>query len=169
MKSDEFYGQEVADLIYVAVVGGGESDNELLHQAEITGKEIARRGAVLVCGGGSGVMEAAARGAAMEGGQAIGILPGNIPQAGNKYLTAAIATGLGEARNAVITRSAHGVVAVNGEYGTLSEIALALKMNKPVVGIKTWKLEDPYGDKSNIIYASNGDEAVSKIMNLVKH
>ena len=169
MKSDEFYGQEVADLIYVAVVGGGESDTELLNQAEITGKEIARRGAVLVCGGGSGVMEAAARGATMEGGQAIGILPGNTPQAGNKYLTAAIATGLGEARNAIITRSAHGVVAVNGEYGTLSEIALALKMNKPVVGIKTWKLEDPYGVKANIIFANNGEEAVNKILNLVKH
>ncbi len=155
-------------MYYVAVVGGSASDRELLLKAEKTGFEIAKRGGVLICGGGSGVMEAAARGARNEGGMVIGILPGDDHRTGNKYLSAAIATGLGEARNAIITRTVDGVVAVNGEYGTLSEIALAIKMSKPVVGISTWRLKNPAFHEEEIIHIDNPDSAVTKLFELIK-
>lgn len=122
----------------VAVVGASAADGVLLDAAYETGRAIAREGWLLVCGGMGGVMEAAARGARDAGGQTLGLLPGPRHEDGNPHLSISIPTGLGHARNAVIAACADGVIAVGGEYGTLSEVALALKMNKPVAAIGRW-------------------------------
>ncbi|MDP8938560.1 MAG: TIGR00725 family protein [Actinomycetota bacterium] len=125
---------------YVAVVGGGEADAATCAVAEDLGRELARRGAVVVCGGLGGVMEAACRGAKAEGGTTLGILPTDDRRSANPYVDLAVATGMGEGRNVLLARTADVVVAVAGEFGTLSEIALALRMGKPVVGVSTWEL-----------------------------
>jgi uncharacterized protein (TIGR00725 family) len=109
--------------------------------AEAVGDAIARAGAVLVCGGLSGVMEAACRGAAQAGGTTVGLLPGGDRAAANRWLTVAIPTGLGELRNGLLVRAADALVAVGGAYGTLSEVALALKAGVPVLGLDTWEIE----------------------------
>jgi uncharacterized protein (TIGR00725 family) len=109
--------------------------------AEEVGRLLARRGAVLVCGGLGGVMEAACRGASREGGTTVGVLPGLDRGAANPFVSVAVATGLGEARNALVVRAADALIAVGGAYGTLSEIALALKAGKPVIGLGTWEID----------------------------
>ena len=124
----------------MAVVGGGEADPEALVVAEEVGRNLAQRGAVVLCGGLGGVMEAACRGAKAEGGTTVGILPTDDRHHANEYVDVAIATGMGEARNALVVRAADVLVAVDGEFGTLSEIALALRTGTPVVGIDTWEL-----------------------------
>jgi uncharacterized protein (TIGR00725 family) len=126
---------------YIAVVGPGDATAADLTAAAAAGGELARAGAVLVCGGLGGVMEAACRGAREAGGTTIGILPGAERAAANRFVDVAIATGLGEARNALVVRSADALVAVGRGYGTLSEIALALKAGKRVVGIGSWDIE----------------------------
>lgn len=126
---------------YVAVVGaGGEVPAEMLTEAEALGAELARQGAVVVTGGLGGVMEAACRGARAAGGLTLGILPGEDRRAANPWVSVAVATGMGELRNGLVVRSCDAVIAVAGEYGTLSEIALALKAGKRVVGIGTWEI-----------------------------
>jgi uncharacterized protein (TIGR00725 family) len=105
------------------------------------GREVAARGALLVCGGLGGVMEAACRGAKDAGGRTVGILPGTDRAAANPFVDIAIPTGLGEARNALVVGAADGLIAVGGGYGTLSEIALALKAGKRVVGLDSWDIE----------------------------
>ena len=126
---------------YVAVVGaGGAVAADVLAEAEAVGAELARRGAVLVCGGLGGVMAAACRGARAEGGVTLGILPGTDRAAANPWVSVAVATGLGELRNGLVVRSADAVVAIGGEYGTLSEIALALKAGVSVVGLRSWDI-----------------------------
>jgi uncharacterized protein (TIGR00725 family) len=125
----------------VAVVGPGKATAEQEEAAEQVGRLLARRGAVVVCGGLGGVMEAACRGARHEGGTAVGILPGLDRRAANPHVSVALPTGLGEARNALVVRAADALIAVGGAYGTLSEIALALKGGKRVVGIGTWEIE----------------------------
>jgi uncharacterized protein (TIGR00725 family) len=126
---------------YVAVVGaGGEVSGCVLADAEAVGAELARRGAVVVCGGLGGVMAAACRGARAEGGVTLGILPGVDRADANEWVSVAVATGLGELRNGLVVRSADAVVAIAGEYGTLSEIALALKAGRRVVGLRSWEI-----------------------------
>lgn len=125
---------------YVAVIGASNATEWELQTAEELGRLLAEAGCVIVCGGLGGVMNAAARAAQAAGGVSIGILPGDDRTAASRHLTAAIATGFGEARNAIVARSADAVVAVGGEFGTLSEIALALKMGTPVIGVRTWEL-----------------------------
>jgi uncharacterized protein (TIGR00725 family) len=126
---------------YVAVVGPGEAaEQEVLDGAEVVGAQLARRGAVLVSGGLGGVMAAACRGAHDAGGMTLGILPGSDRAAANPWVTVAVATGLGELRNGLVVRAADAVIAIAGEYGTLSEIALALKAGKRVVGLGTWQI-----------------------------
>jgi uncharacterized protein (TIGR00725 family) len=125
----------------VAVVGPGAARAEQLAAAELVGRELARRGAVLICGGLGGAMEAACRGAAEAGGTTIGILPGDDRAAANPHVEIAIPTGLGEARNALVVRAADALVAVGGGYGTLSEIAFGLRAGKPVVGVGSWAIE----------------------------
>lgn len=127
--------------MYLAVIGSAVCDQQIAVLAQAVGGEIARRGAVLICGGRGGVMEAACRGAKEAGGLTVGILPGADRSEANPYVDVAVVTGLGEARNAIVVRSADVVVAVSGGYGTLSEIGLALKMGRPVVGLNTWPIE----------------------------
>ena len=123
---------------YVAVVGPGDASSEELHAAEEVGAGLAALGAVVVTGGLGGVMEAASRGAKSRRGRTIGILPGEDRDAANGWVDVAIATGLGELRNGLIVRAVDAVVAVGGGHGTLSEIALAMKGGRPVVGVGTW-------------------------------
>jgi uncharacterized protein (TIGR00725 family) len=127
-------------LVYVAVCGPDPAEPDVAALAEDVGRHLARAGAVLVCGGLGGVMEAAARGCAAEGGTSVGILPDTDRRRANPYLTLAIPTGLGELRNGLVVRAADAVVAVAGEFGTLSEIAFAVKTGVPVVGVDTWEL-----------------------------
>jgi uncharacterized protein (TIGR00725 family) len=125
---------------YIGVVGGGEADEDTCRVAEAVGRGLARRGALVVCGGLGGVMEAACRGARAEGGTTVGILPGDNRAAANPFVDVALPTGMGEARNALVVRACDALVAVAGEFGTLSEIALALRLGTPVVGLRTWEL-----------------------------
>ena len=125
----------------MAVVGPGAASLEQEAVAEEVGRLLARRGAVVVCGGLGGVMEAACRGASRAGGTTVGVLPGLDRGAANPFVSVAVATGLGEARNALVVRAADALIAVGGAYGTLSEIALALKAGKPVIGLGTWEID----------------------------
>ena len=127
--------------LYVAVVGAGVDAPETHEVAEAVGRGLAEAGAVVVCGGLGGVMAAACRGAKSAGGTTVGILPGEHRAEANEWVDVAVATGLGEARNVLVVRAADAVVAVGGEWGTLSEIAFAMKTGKPVVGVGTWDLD----------------------------
>ncbi len=153
--------------MFLAVIGSASCDVETAALAEQVGREIARRGAVLICGGREGVMEAACRGARSAGGTTVGILPGTDRAEANPYVDIPIVTGLGEARNALVVRSADAVIAVHGGYGTLSEIALALKMGRPVVGLGTWQLRPPGQAESGLVTANDPAEAVQKASALV--
>lgn len=148
----------------IGVVGSGAPDpgSRAVALADEVGTEIARRGAVLVCGGLGGVMEAACRGASRAGGLTVGILPGRHPGEANDFVEVAVPTGLGELRNGVIVLASDALVAVGGEFGTLSEIALALKQRRPVVGLGTWHLQRPDGTaESSLLTASSPEEAVA--------
>ncbi len=146
--------------IYVSVVGSGDPDADARAVAEQVGRLIAEAGAILVCGGLGGVMEAACRGAKSAGGTTVGILPGNDRRDANPHVDVAIATGLGEARNTLVARAADVVIAVAGEFGTLSEIGFALKINKPVVGLDTWELAGHGHGVDAIARATTAKEAV---------
>jgi uncharacterized protein (TIGR00725 family) len=139
---------------YVAVVGSGEASGELYQKAREVGRLVAERGGTVVCGGRSGVMEAAARGAKEAGGTAIGILPDEDREKANEYVSYSVATGTGHARNLAVVCSGDVVIAVGGEYGTLSEIGLALKVGRPVVALESWDLG------AHIAVASSPQEAV---------
>lgn len=144
----------------VAVVGSAICDGEVAALARAVGQEIARRGATLVCGGRGGVMEAACQGAKAGGGTTVGILPGTDRREANLYVDLPIVTGLGEARNAIVVRTADAVVALSGGYGTLSEIGLALKMGRPVVGLGTWELRQGGQPVEAVLQADTPAEAV---------
>jgi len=125
----------------IAVIGGSRPGRAALDAAFEVGRLIARAGAVLVCGGLGGVMEAACRGAREEGGLTIGILPGGAAADANPWVAVPIATGLGYTRNALVVMNADAVIAVDGEYGTLSEIAYGKIHGKKVVGLATWEVK----------------------------
>ncbi len=129
-----------APAVYVSVIGAGEAPAEVLAQAEAVGRELARTGAVLVCGGRGGVMEAASRGASDAGGVTVGLLPDPDRAHANPFLAVSIPTGMGELRNGLVARAGDAVIAIGGEFGTLSEIGFALKLGRPVVGLGTWEL-----------------------------
>jgi hypothetical protein len=148
---------------YIAVVGSGTCSLEETRVAEKVGALLAIDGAVVVCGGLSGVMEAACRGARHEGGLTVGILPGDDRRAANPDVVVAIATGLGEMRNALVVRASDAVIAVGGEFGTLSEIGLALKLGKRVVGLGTWELPRR---PDAIVRAATPEEAVRLALDL---
>jgi uncharacterized protein (TIGR00725 family) len=141
----------------VAVIGGSRPGRKALEQALEVGRLLARKGAVLVCGGLGGVMEAAARGAKEEGGTSIGILPGRDPSEANPFIDVPLATGLGFTRNSLVVMNADAVIAVDGEYGTLSEIAFGLIYGKKVVGLGSW-------DVKGVIPAATPGEAVDRIL-----
>jgi uncharacterized protein (TIGR00725 family) len=126
--------------LYIGVAGASRPAPGLLEQAEVLGRRLAEAGAVVVCGGGPGVMEAVCRGARSAGGTTVGLLPGLDRREGNPYLSVAVPTGMGQGRNLLLVRSSDAVVAVGGGFGTLSEIALALRTGVPVVGLATWSL-----------------------------
>lgn len=119
----------------IGVIGDSDPDPETAALAEQAGAEIARAGAVLVCGGLGGVMQAAARGAKEAGGLTVGVLPGYEPESANLFIDIPIITGMGHARNVVIAATAHALIAMSGSYGTLSEIAIGLKLKKRVVSL----------------------------------
>ena len=152
--------------IHLAVVGGSEADDTTCRRAEAVGEALARRGAVLVCGGLGGVMEAACRGAKEAGGTTLGILPGYDRGEANEYVDVAVATGLGEARNALVVRAADALVAIGGEWGTLSEIALALRSGKPAVGLDTWELRRHGRAVDAIVPATSPEQAVDLAIGL---
>jgi uncharacterized protein (TIGR00725 family) len=146
----------------IAVVGAGTCDSRIKALAEQVGREIARRGAFLLCGGLGGVMEAAACGAKKEEGITLGILPGTVREEANSWIDIAVLTGMGHARNALIAQSSDALIAVDGEYGTLSEIAFGLKMGKPVVLLESkWEIKGTYNAKSP-------EEAVELAFSLIK-
>jgi uncharacterized protein (TIGR00725 family) len=131
---------------HIAVIGPGEpADPAILAAAHAVGTGLARAGCVLVCGGLGGVMEAACRGAKQAGGRTLGLLPGTDRAAANPYIDIAVPTGLGEARNALVVRAADAVVAVGGGWGTLSEIALAMRTGVPVIALDSWTVSDGTG------------------------
>ncbi|MBN2239034.1 MAG: TIGR00725 family protein [Dehalococcoidales bacterium] len=145
----------------IAVIGAREPSLEEAAIAEETGREIALKGAVLVCGGLGGTMEAACRGAVSQDGLTIGILPGTDPNDANPYVRIPIATGAGLARNMAVVQSAGAVIAIGGSYGTLSEIAYARANNIPVIGINTWHLSRENTEDSSIIRVTDPKEAVA--------
>ena len=153
--------------LIIAVIGGTQCSVEEAALAETVGRELAKRGAILVCGGLSGVMEAACRGATIEAGLTIGILPSDDPTTSNPYVQIPIATGVGYARNIAVVKSAQAVIAIDGSYGTLSEIAHALQNNIPVIGLNTWSLSKNGQQDKSIILAQNPADAVNKALNLV--
>ncbi|MGH9182767.1 MAG: TIGR00725 family protein [Acidimicrobiales bacterium] len=151
---------------YVAVCGAGEATPAEVEVAEAVGRGLAGAGAVVVCGGLGGVMEAACRGARRAGGITVGILPGDDRSTANPYLTVALPTGLGELRNGLVVRAADAVIAVGGGYGTLSEIALALKTRVPVVGLDTWGPSRGGRPVGGVVTAADPDGAVARALRL---
>lgn len=146
--------------VHVAVVGPSQASQPELERSEAVGRLLAQRGAVVVCGGLGGAMDAVCRGARAAGGRTVGILPGCDRAAANEHVDLVIATGLGEARNAIVARTADAVIAVGGAWGTLSEIALALAAGKPVVGLDTWELARGGVPVEGIAVARSAREAV---------
>lgn len=146
----------------VAVIGAGDAppNSEVYRWAEQVGRLLAESSVAVITGGLSGVMEAASKGASEAGGMSIGILPGRRPSDANPYVRIPIPTGLGEARNFVVVHAADAAIAVGGEYGTLSEIAIALKSGKPVIGLGSWELAKASGPDAGILPAENPEAAV---------
>ncbi len=146
---------------YVSVVGSGTATGELYEKAREVGQLVAEKGGMVVCGGRSGVMEAAARGATEVGGVALGILPDEDREKANEYLSYSVATGTGHARNLAVVCSGDVVISVGGEYGTLSEVGLALKVGRPVVALESWDLGE------HVAVASSPEEAVEAAFGLL--
>jgi uncharacterized protein (TIGR00725 family) len=152
--------------MYISVIGAGHCLPETAKIAYEVGRHIAQKQAILVCGGLGGVMSAAAQGAKENGGITVGILPGTDRTGASEYLSIVLPTGLGYARNALVVQAADAVIAVSGEYGTLSEIGLALKMGKPVIGLQTWELGKQDQRVADIVVAKTPEEAVEKALEL---
>jgi uncharacterized protein (TIGR00725 family) len=144
----------------ISVVGSAGGSPEMLDDAEAVGRGIAEAGAVLICGGRTGVMETASRGCTEAGGTAIGVLPTLSVEDANPYVSHTIATGIGEARNLAVVASGDAVIAVGGEWGTLSEIAYARKIGRPVVSLRSWPLRNRAASDLGIVEAETAEEAV---------
>jgi uncharacterized protein (TIGR00725 family) len=156
------------ELTIIGVIGGSEVSPEVYRLAEEVGREIARRKAALVCGGMSGVMEAACKGAVEEKGLTIGILPGDSRQQANPYVQIPIVSGIGYARNVAVVKSSQAIIAIDGSYGTLTEIGYALQSGIPVIGLNTWSLSNDGKADDKIIIAKNAKDAVDKAMAAIK-
>ena len=141
--------------VAIGVLGGRDVSQDIRQIAEQVGRGIAKLGGILVCGGMGGVMEAACIGAKSNDGITVGILPTSTKEEGNQYIDIAIATGMGIGRNAIIARSIDAAIAIDGQYGTLSEIAYCLQLDIPVIGLQTWSIE-------GIISADSPEDAVAK-------
>jgi hypothetical protein len=145
----------------IAVIGSGQCESSIYQLAFEVGEEVAKKGAILVCGGLGGVMEAAAKGASLAGGLTVGILPGPSCNSANPYIKIPVATDMGQARNVIIAHTADGLVAVSGGAGTLSEIGHGLKIGKPVVGLKT------IPNLRGVHYVDSAQEAITRIFKLI--
>lgn len=146
----------------IAVIGGRKADSTLKKEAEKVGRLVAKNGGVLVCGGLHGIMEAASKGAKGAGGLTIGILPQDHNKDANPYIDVPVVTGMGIGRNVIIARTADAVIAIGGAYGTLSEIAFSLQLEKPVVGIRSW-------DIKGVVPAKDADEAVRTVFEMIAY
>jgi uncharacterized protein (TIGR00725 family) len=152
----------------IGVIGGSAVTPEIQQLAEEVGAEIARSGAAVVCGGMTGVMEAACRGARREGGLTIGIIPSDNKSDANQYVQIPIVTGMGMGRNVMLVKTADALIAVGGEFGTLSEIAHALNIGKKVIGLRTWKLEKAHSRPiPNLLEVNTPKEAVALALALI--
>ncbi|WP_456431792.1 TIGR00725 family protein [Thermosulfuriphilus sp.] len=151
----------MAILRRIAVIGAGICEANIYEIAQRVGFLLAKQGAMIYCGGLGGVMEAAAKGAKEAGGLTVGILPGNKASEANPYIDIPVVTAMSHARNVILVRSAEAVVAISGGYGTLSEIALALKMWRPVVGLKTWP------GIEGVRYVEEAEEAVEEVFKVL--
>lgn len=146
--------------IIIGVIGAGQVSAAGYAVAREVGRRIGEAGAVLVCGGLAGVMEAACRGCSEVGGETLGLLPGGDAETANPYVTLAVPTNMGHARNVIIAHTAQVLIAVEGEYGTLSEIAVALKLGKPVVALDSWP------GIEGVIEAASAEKAVAMALQL---
>ena len=146
----------------ISVFGGRDITPDIYENTLEIGRRLADEGYLVFCGGGVGVMEAIAKGVHDEGGIVVGVLKGQDLEEGNKYLTVPIATGIGIARNAILAYNCDAAIAISGQYGTLSEIAYAFQLKKPVIGYKTWAI-DP------VIQANTPEEVVSKLNKELNH
>ena len=152
----------------IAVIGDSACSAEEAELAETVGELLALQGATIVCGGLTGVMEALCRGAKSKGGLTVGILPGGDSSMANPWVDIRVVTGIGEARNVAVVKSAQAVIAIGGGYGTLSEIAHALKSDIPVIGLNTWSLSRNGREDGSIISVQSATEAVNKALSLAK-
>jgi uncharacterized protein (TIGR00725 family) len=150
----EEFAMELKKTIRIGVIGGSKPDTKSRQVAFKVGQLIAEKGAILICGGLSGVMEAASQGAKQAGGLTMGILPGNSPQDANPYIDIAIATGLGYGRNSLVAMNSDVIIAVDGQFGTLTEIAYGSIYGKKIIGLGTWDIE-------GVIKAESAEEAVN--------
>ena len=148
----------------IGVLGPHKATDEELQMGHAVGAAIARNGAILLCGGLGGLMEAAARGAKEAGGLTIGILPGDTTDEANRYMDIALPTGLGAFRNMLLVRMSDAVIAVRGEYGTLSEIAAALRLKVPVIGLQTWSLLKNGAVDPGLVPADTPKQAVAEAL-----
>ncbi len=149
---------------FIAVIGGSSPTASEAALAERVRRALGEVGAVLVCGGRGGVMEAACRGAKQARGLTLGILPGADAREANPYVDIPIVTGIGEARNAIILRTAAVAIAIGGSYGTLSEIGFALGFGKPVIGLGTWEVARDGHPSVPIVRAETAEEAVQEAL-----
>ena len=152
----------------ISVIGAAEGEPEALEAAEEVGRRLAEKGAVVICGGRGGVMEAASRGASGAGGIAIGVLPGSDPAEANEHVAHVVATGVGQARNLAVVGSGEAVIAVDGHWGTLSEIAFARKLGKPVIALRSWELAHRTEAELGIVEAETPAEAVEAALAAAK-
>lgn len=161
MAQNDFHIGTLRSRKVIAVCCGGEPSPAELELARKVGRAIARRGAILVCGGLGGSMQAACMGAKESGGLTIGILPVYEKNSANKYVDIVIPTGLSHARNNIVVASADGVIGVGGSWGTLSELAIAVKMGKPVAVLESWSASSLYAPEGGMIKVDTPEDAVS--------
>jgi uncharacterized protein (TIGR00725 family) len=152
----------------IAVIGDSSCSPEEAKLAQTVGELLAQQHVTVICGGLGGVMEAVCRGAKSKGGLTVGILPGQDPNTANPWVDIPVVTGMGEARNVAVAKSAQAVIAVGGRYGTLSEIAYALKNGTPVIGLNTWSLSRNGREDDSIVRVQSAAEAVNKAISLAK-
>lgn len=150
----------------ISVIGGSRCSPQEAETAERVGTLLAKRDIVVICGGRGGVMEAVCRGAQRAGGCTVGFLPGSDPAEGNAYLSLVFPTALGHARNVLVVQGGQVVIAIGGGYGTLSEIGMALKMGRPVIGLGTWKAKNQ-DQAAGILHLQSAEEAVMHAIDLL--
>jgi uncharacterized protein (TIGR00725 family) len=157
---DELKGKELKGRKIVSVIGTSTASPELYQMARETGRLLAERGCIVVCGGRGGVMEGVCLGVAEGGGVSVGLLPTSLSEA-NPYVSIPLVTGLGEVRNVAVVSAGQAVISIGGAYGTLSELGFAMRQGKPVVGLGTWQIRDEKGEPAAMVRVSTPLEAVT--------